>query len=121
MKTYNITGKKWSMEMKWYDWDDEHRFPHFETVGEDKHFKMKAKSITHAYRKMILLHPSYAVGCCITCEENSDFIADAVFDWYYGLGCRSIFAANLRNFKEANRIIIRDWIKSFQNKKIRSV
>ena len=119
MNTYHITGKRWSMEKHWYTWDDEHRFPTFETIGE-KTFTVKAKSITHAYLWMILFHPFYAVGCGVTCEENNDFIFDAVFDYYYSLGFRNVLSVNFHNFKEANRIIFKDWVSAIKKNKVRS-
>lgn len=98
MNTYEITGYKWDMEKRWYDWDDEHKFAHFETRDQKK-FVVKAKSLDHAHLWMILRHPLYAVGCGISCVENTDFLCDAVYDYYYGLGFRSIMAVNLANIK----------------------
>lgn len=99
--TYKIRGNRWNKKNTWYQWDTEHRFPHFEEKGDSKEWTIQAPSITHAYRWMLIRHPFHAVGCGITCVENNDFMFDANFDYYYGLGFRSVIGIVFHNLKEA--------------------
>ena len=111
MNTYNITGKAWNMEKKWYPWDDQHKYPHFESEDETK-FTVEANSMLEAYKWMLETHPELSVGCGITCENNSDFLFDAVFDYYYALGMRSIDEVVKHNLQECIRQLNGDMVSA---------
>ena len=112
MNTYKITGRSWNMEKKWYPWDDKHIYPHFESEDETR-FEIQANSLHEAYKWMLETHPGLAVGCSIVCQDNSDFICDAVFDYYYSLGMRTIEEVVAYNLKECNRLITEEQNKAF--------
>jgi hypothetical protein len=68
--------------MRYYDWDKEHKYPHFDSIGE-KVFYKRAKSLEEAHIWMMENHPEWSVGCNIVCLNNTDFLCDAVLDYYY--------------------------------------
>ena len=82
-RKYKIIGTKWDTEhMRYYDWDKEHKYPHFDSIGE-KVFYKRAKSLEEAHIWMMENHPEWSVGCNIVCLNNTDFLCDAVLDYYY--------------------------------------
>lgn len=82
-KKYKIIGRKWDTKnIKYYDWDTDHKFPHFEQTNERVWYK-RANSLDEAHIWFMETHPEWSVGCGINCLDNSDFLCDAVLDYYY--------------------------------------
>lgn len=112
MNTYKITGRSWNMEKKWYPWDDKKIYPHFDSEDET-HFEIQAESLDDAYKWMLENHPNLAVGCGISCKDNSDFLCDAVFDYYYSMGMKTIEEVVAYNLAECNRRLAEEKSKVF--------
>lgn len=84
MKTYKITGIKWSKQYTYYAWDKDHEYPMFsaeDTLEVEKQFE----SLYHAHLWMLENIPSYAIGCNVRCLENSDFVFDCVKGHYVSI------------------------------------
>ena len=81
MKRYKIFGTKYSTEKSFYKWDTEHRYPTFKAL-DSMEFFCEAESLDDAHLWMMENQPEYAIGCGINCLDNTDFLCDAIPDYY---------------------------------------
>ena len=91
MKTFKITGVKYSTEPTFYSWDNEQKYPHFEEI-ESKVFTegTSFESLDHASLWLMNTHPEYWCGCHITeCSpapgKPGDFLCNADLSYYVSI------------------------------------
>lgn len=88
MMKVKVIGRKYdTSKVLYYDWDKEHKYPHFSSESEDTVFEIEAESVTAASLWLIDNHPELFAGSNVI-AENGDFAMHCVPDYYvsiYGL------------------------------------
>ena len=79
-----ITGRQYSEEARYAEWDSEKEFPEFDKVDE-KVWEIEANSLDEAQSWLAKNHPDMFMGANISCE-NGDFAAYAVPTNFWGKG-----------------------------------
>lgn len=79
-----ITGRQYSEEARYAEWDSEKEFPEFDKVAEQE-WEIEVDSLEKAETWLANNHPDKYMGSNISCE-NGDFSAQAVPCNYYGKG-----------------------------------
>ena len=81
-----ITGRKYSEEARYAEWDTKKEFPCYDKVAEQV-WEIEASSLDEATEWLAKNHPDMFMGCNISCE-NGDFAAYAVpsAGYFWGKG-----------------------------------
>lgn len=79
-----VTGRRYSEEARFADWDSEKEFPEYDVVAEQT-WKIEAQSLNDAEAWLAQNHPDMFMGSNISCE-NGDFAAMSVPGTFYGKG-----------------------------------
>ena len=79
-----ITGRKYSEEARYAEWDAQKEFPDYDKVAEQE-WEIEASSVKDAEAWLAKNHPDMYMGSNIS-SENGDFSAQAVPGNFYGAG-----------------------------------
>ena len=81
-KTFKITGRKYTTEKSFYKWDTEHKYFYYEEIEQKELGTFKFKSLTDAEIFLIANYPEYYFGASIKQTDGTDFLINAVADYY---------------------------------------
>lgn len=82
LKTFKITGAKFSTEKSFYKWDTEHKYFCYKKIERRELGTFKFKNLTDAERFLIANYPEYYFGACIKQTDGTDFLINADAEYY---------------------------------------
>ena len=88
-----VYGRRYSEVARFYSWDDEKQFPHFDEE-EERMWEIEADTLDDGEKWFAENHPDMYMGGSIVCE-NGDFVCFAVPCLEYGNGNYETIAARV--------------------------
>ena len=88
LKTFKITGAKFTTEKSYYDWDKEQKYFRYEEIERREIGIFRFKSLTDAELFLIGNYPDYYFGACIKQVDGTDFLINADAS-YYEMECQT--------------------------------
>ena len=82
LKTFKITGAKFTTEKIFYDWDKDRKYFYYKETERKELGIFKFKDLTDAEIFLIANYPDYYFGASIIQIGGTDFLINAGADYY---------------------------------------